>query len=633
LDYILVMEYVNNGNLRGCLTEITNKWYQILFLLYKIIDGLNSMHKENLIHCDFHDGNILCNKYSDSAYEILISDYLGSYQIANSFLEKNNIYGVMPFIAPEVLKGKPYAPASDIYSFSMIMWEFTSKIPPFNDRAHDIQLAYSICKGERPEIINNTPHCYINLMKKCWDKDPLKRPSASEILNIIKNWIYLPSDMKIKNISQELKNNIMEFINAPILNNDLITESHSQAYYTSRLLDFTCKELSEILEESFFAKFFELKENHKMITETYENSQIEFRAKQKELKEKNLAYQKMEQNYHDLKLDLAMQIKEFAEKENNLQDQIICLQNKKHALDNNLTEQLKQNKLNYQQIQIQINQLEQEMLNLQEKLTQTKSNIQELKFQQTNLIEQKMQLESQELTNEEKAAKLEEEITQLEKKLINEEQIKVQFTQALQIKEDKINKLQKELINLNEQLTNKEKELDEIKQEIEKTSASYNKNRKKQILNQVNKFIKAKDDFLTLREEIIKKLQIQYEVINNKISVNIFEEVVSEMKKFQNILIEYNEVGLSQMNKDYGSLMKIIQENKELEDSHKIHNILKLDSFDFNKYKIFTIATNGTRTHLDPGMMADDLKLLIKNLDELKSELGLQKKELNLVAD
>jgi hypothetical protein len=62
-----------------------------------------------------------------------------------------------------------------------------------------------------------------------------------------------------------------------------------------------------------------------------------------------------------------------------------------------------------------------------------------------------------------------------------------------------------------------------------------------------------------------------------------------------------------------------------------------LNSFDFYKYIFFTIAINswkGTRTHPDPGMMAEDLKLLKKNLDELKSELGQEKKELkNLVAD
>ncbi|PKB96844.1 hypothetical protein RhiirA5_367644 [Rhizophagus irregularis] len=41
----------------------------------------------------------------------------------------------------------------------------------------------------------------------------------------------------------------MEFINAPIgQHSNLAIEAHSQAYYTSRLLDFTSKKLNEILE-------------------------------------------------------------------------------------------------------------------------------------------------------------------------------------------------------------------------------------------------------------------------------------------------------------------------------------------------------------------------------------------------
>ncbi|PKK72910.1 hypothetical protein RhiirC2_741834 [Rhizophagus irregularis] len=40
----------------------------------------------------------------------------------------------------------------------------------------------------------------------------------------------------------------MEFINAPIEHNNLATESHPQACYTSRILDFTSKKLNEILE-------------------------------------------------------------------------------------------------------------------------------------------------------------------------------------------------------------------------------------------------------------------------------------------------------------------------------------------------------------------------------------------------
>ncbi|EXX75521.1 hypothetical protein RirG_041040 [Rhizophagus irregularis DAOM 197198w] len=148
-------------------------------------------------------------------------------------------------MAPEVLRGKSYTPASDIYSFSLIMWKFTSGIPPFNDRVHDLQFSLNICKGERPEIIENTPQCYVDLMKKCWNEDSSKRPSSKEVLNIIGKWIFRPYN---NDVSEELKSNIMEFINAPIGHNNFATKSHPKACYTSRLLDFTSKKLNEILE-------------------------------------------------------------------------------------------------------------------------------------------------------------------------------------------------------------------------------------------------------------------------------------------------------------------------------------------------------------------------------------------------
>ncbi|CAI2195016.1 942_t:CDS:1, partial [Funneliformis geosporum] len=95
--------------------------------------------------------------------------------------KKNDIYGVLPFIAPEVLRGQPYTLSSDIYSFSIIMWELISEVPLFDNKAYDFQLSLDICKGKRLKDIENVPQYYINLMKKCWDIDLLKRPIASEI--------------------------------------------------------------------------------------------------------------------------------------------------------------------------------------------------------------------------------------------------------------------------------------------------------------------------------------------------------------------------------------------------------------------------------------------------------------------
>ena len=262
------MDYVEDGSLRNLLKQNNfYNWGIKLHALSNIISGLDAIHKSKLVHCDLHDGNILC----DSIYSSFISD-LGLSKPIDHFQNKLNsesVYGVIPYMAPEVLRGKPYTPASDIYSFAMIMWELTSGVPPFDDRAHDFHLSLSICKGERPEIIEGTPQCYIDLMKKCWDLDPLKRPSTSELKFIIENWhcyfykIYKfnENDDYVRKYletieGEQLRKDIEEFWNAEQTlkerqNNNItsnskptITKSHPQAYHASRLLDFT-KQLNE----------------------------------------------------------------------------------------------------------------------------------------------------------------------------------------------------------------------------------------------------------------------------------------------------------------------------------------------------------------------------------------------------
>jgi hypothetical protein len=154
---------------------------------------------------------------------------------------------------------------------------------------------------------------------------------------------------------------------------------------------------------------------------------------------------------------------------------------------------------------------------LESKLSQFQQQIEEGKIFKDYILEAFLQ--AQELTNKEKnekaelKAKLEKAIVQLEQKLINEKQIKEQLTHALQIK-DKINGLEKKFVIPDQEC---------IKQLEKKSLASYNNNRKKQIqiFNQVNKFLKAKGDFLTLREKTIRKLQKQYEVISDRIAINI----------------------------------------------------------------------------------------------------------------
>src|SRR5207244_6090000 len=134
--------------------------------LMEIANALLTLHKCNLIHGDFHSGNVLLNTPIFSYEKAYISDF-GLSRPANQTINSNEIYGVIPYMAPEVLRGKPYTKAADIYSFGIIMWEFTSGIPAFNNRSHDFNLSLDICKGLRPKIVESTLPVYARLMKRC----------------------------------------------------------------------------------------------------------------------------------------------------------------------------------------------------------------------------------------------------------------------------------------------------------------------------------------------------------------------------------------------------------------------------------------------------------------------------------
>ena len=119
---------------------------------------------------------------------MVISD-LGLCRPVNQPNTKNDIYGVLPYIAPEVLRGKPYTKAADIYSFGIIMWEMTSGVSAYHNIPHDFNLSLNICKGIRPEIIEGTMPEYVELMKRCWDNDPEKRPTAGVLKQIFRLWM------------------------------------------------------------------------------------------------------------------------------------------------------------------------------------------------------------------------------------------------------------------------------------------------------------------------------------------------------------------------------------------------------------------------------------------------------------
>ncbi|UZO05484.1 uncharacterized protein OCT59_025832 [Rhizophagus irregularis] len=201
-----------------------------------------------MVHCDFHTGNILFLKDNicDLGNDILISDMGLCGKVSNiNNTNEIKIYGVIPYIAPEVLRGKPYSQAADIYSFGMIMYFTATEKQPFSNRAHDEFLVLDICNEIRPEINEpEAPKCYINLMKKCWDSNSNNRPNAIEIEKEISSFYTSCNSI----LGQRNYFKVAEEYRKFFKRNKQIT--HPQAIYTSSLLlnPFTIKNISDYLD-------------------------------------------------------------------------------------------------------------------------------------------------------------------------------------------------------------------------------------------------------------------------------------------------------------------------------------------------------------------------------------------------
>ncbi|RGB41557.1 kinase-like domain-containing protein [Rhizophagus diaphanus] len=220
-DYMLVMQYASGGDLHNWLQKnfrgITwNK--QKLAILWQISEGLETIHNSDFIHRDFHSGNILSRLSGmnrlrrrgeessiKKSHQWQIGD-LGLSQPSNNTSSNNEIYGVIPYIAPEIFRGSGFTKESDVYCMGMIMWELTTE---------------------------DTPECYASLMKSCWDPDPKKRLSMTEIRKTFGKWFFKNKNIEPFN-QAEMKR--LELISLKKLGPEFSEKPHPSAIYTSRSL-------------------------------------------------------------------------------------------------------------------------------------------------------------------------------------------------------------------------------------------------------------------------------------------------------------------------------------------------------------------------------------------------------------
>src|SRR5688500_13632630 len=114
----MVMTYMEARSVKNIYNKIPSQ--AKLLLCSHVTYALKELHSKGHIHKNLHTGNIL----SDGYEQYYIAD-IGLCKPANEQDEKK-IYGVLPYVAPKVLRDKTYTKAADIYSVGILAYEIFS---------------------------------------------------------------------------------------------------------------------------------------------------------------------------------------------------------------------------------------------------------------------------------------------------------------------------------------------------------------------------------------------------------------------------------------------------------------------------------------------------------------------------
>ncbi|PWZ01635.1 hypothetical protein BCV70DRAFT_145927, partial [Testicularia cyperi] len=172
----IILEYVENGSLLHTLKAFgTFPEKLVASYVVKILEGLNYLHEQNVVHCDLKAANILTTKNGN----VKLSDFGVSLNLkaVKKMGGKNDAIGTPNWMAPEVIELKGVTTAADIWSLGCTIIELLTGKPPYYDMLA-MSAMFRIVEDDCPPLPEKCSELLRDLLLQCFNKDPTKRPSA-----------------------------------------------------------------------------------------------------------------------------------------------------------------------------------------------------------------------------------------------------------------------------------------------------------------------------------------------------------------------------------------------------------------------------------------------------------------------
>ncbi|KAG7260731.1 hypothetical protein CRUP_026888 [Coryphaenoides rupestris] len=177
------LEYCNGGNLYDKINQQKGELFteeMVVWFLYQIASAVAHIHKAGILHRDIKTLNIFLTKTN----LIKLGDYGLAKKLDSQFAMAETCVGTPYYMSPELCQGVKYSFKSDIWAMGCVIFEVLTLTRTF-DATNPLNLCVKIVQGNWTMDMDSKVYSaeIIKLVYECLEQDPVKRPTADQILD------------------------------------------------------------------------------------------------------------------------------------------------------------------------------------------------------------------------------------------------------------------------------------------------------------------------------------------------------------------------------------------------------------------------------------------------------------------